>query len=253
MNKTKDYVGLVGKNNFGTTMKIIAARNKADIDVLFLDESGYIWKHNMYRNFIRGEIKNPYDKSICGVGFLGDGQYKCWRNGKHTNEYVVWKNMIVRCYYEKEKSLHPTYFDFCTVCPEWHNFQKFAEWYNQNKYKVEGRLHIDKDILNPNCNVYSPTTCLLVPQRVNMLFVKHIPNSYGFPEGISKTLSGRFSTSYQGKSYGTYQTLSEACEKYIQVKKEKIIKIANEYRKIIPQKVYDALLNYKVEITLNVA
>lgn len=86
MNKTKDYVGLVGKNNFGTTMKIIAARNKADIDVLFLDESGYIWKHNMYRNFIRGEIKNPYDKSICGVGFLGDGQYKCWRNGKHTNE-----------------------------------------------------------------------------------------------------------------------------------------------------------------------
>lgn len=39
----------------------------------------------------------------------------------------------------------------------------------------------------------------------------------------------------------------------IQMKKEKIIKIANEYREIIPQKVYDALLNYKVEITLNVA
>lgn len=34
-------------------MKIIDARKKSDIDVQFLDDHGYIWEHNMYRNFKR--------------------------------------------------------------------------------------------------------------------------------------------------------------------------------------------------------
>lgn len=251
MNKAKDYIGLVGKNNFGTLMKIISARNKSDIDVQFLDVHGYIWEHNTYTNFKKGQIKNPYDKSICGVGYLGDGKYTCWKDGKHTEEYVVWKNMIVRCYYIKEKDLHPTYYDSCTVCEEWHDFQNFAEWYIRNRYKTHGRLHLDKDILYPNCRVYSPSTCMLVPQRINMLFVAHLPNNYGLPEGISMTSRGRYGVSYQGKSYGTYETVFDAYIKYTKVKENKIKEIANEYKEIVPQKVYDSLVNYKVKIILN--
>ncbi|WP_342759496.1 hypothetical protein [Kineothrix sedimenti] len=251
MIRTEEYIGLEGFNNFGTPMKIIAARKKSDIDVQFLDEHGYIWRHNMYRNFIKGEIKNPYDKSICGIGYLGDGDYVCWKNGKHTEEYVVWKNMIVRCYYEKEKELHPTYFEACSVCNEWLCFQNFAKWYNKNKYSVRGRLHLDKDILYPECKEYNPDSCLLVPQRINMLFVAHSPNRYGLPEGISKTATG-YGVSYQGKSYGVGKNLFEACEKYKKIKEKVIKEIANEYKEIMPDIVYDALLSYKVTIN-NVA
>lgn len=29
-------------------------------------------KHVAYSNFIRGQIKNPYDKSLFGIGYIGD-------------------------------------------------------------------------------------------------------------------------------------------------------------------------------------
>ena len=62
-------------------------------------------------------------------------------------------------------------------------FQNFAKWFDDNKYEVDGRLHIDKDILYPNCKIYSPETCLLIPQRINMLFLNK-PNKRGLPNGI---------------------------------------------------------------------
>ena len=68
----------------------------------------------------------------------------------------------------------------------WHNYQNFAQWFNENRYDVEGRLHIDKDILYPGNKIYCPDTCLLVPQRINMLFLNK-PNKRGLPNGIIKS------------------------------------------------------------------
>lgn len=103
MINTKEYIGEIRKNNFGTPMKIIAARNKADIDVQFLDEYGYIWKHSMYRNFIKGEVKNPYDKMIFGIGYIGVGKYNTGTSKKHTREHYIWRAMLERCYAEHLK------------------------------------------------------------------------------------------------------------------------------------------------------
>lgn len=243
---TKVYIGAVTENHFGTPMKIIAARKKSDIDVQFLDECGYIWEHNTYRNFIRGEIKNPYDKNVFGVGYFGVGEYKSGTSEHRTPEHYVWRRMLERCYDENSKNDHPTYYGIVSVCDEWHCFQTFAKWYCENRYEVEGRLHLDKDILHPGNTIYSPENCLLVPQRINMLFVRHRPNKFGLPEGIGKTDSGRFSTSYNGKSYGTYITYEEAIEKYVEIKSKTIKEIAEAYKNIVPMKVYDALMNYKV-------
>ena len=54
--------------------------------------------------------------------------------------------------------------------------------------------------------------------------------------------------SYGGKSLGTYKTLEECEEVYITKREERIKEVANEYLGIIPQKLYDALMNYKVVI-----
>lgn len=143
-------------------MKIVRYGSYDDIDVEFLDEHHYIKEHQTYSNFKRGQIKNPYDRTLFGVGYIGVGEYKAKIKGKMTDAYEKWTGIMERCYLNPEK--YPAYYGKCIVCEEWHNFQNFAEWFEENKYYVsDSRLNIDKDILFPKCNIYSPKTCLLVP------------------------------------------------------------------------------------------
>lgn len=237
----------IRNNNKGTPMKIICYRSWDDIDVEFLDEFMYVKEHTTYSNFKKGEVKNPYDRSVFNIGYVGVGKYMT-RNTilkKPETSYETWTSMLERCY--KNKKSFPAYYGICTVCDEWLNFQNFAEWFENNKYKVDERLHIDKDILFPGNKIYSPDMCLLVPQRINMLFL-HKPNNSGLPNGINKTKTNKYNASYCGKSLGTFSTLEEAYSIYAQNKENAIKKTADEYKDIIPQKVFDALYKYKVEI-----
>ena len=211
-----------------------------------MDDYGHIVHNAMYTNFKNGQIKNPYDKTTYGVGYLGSGKYMAKADGKVVESYNVWHDMIRRCYSEKSKEKFQAYFHVCTVSKLWHNYQNFAEWFNENKYEVDGRLHIDKDILYPGNKIYCPDTCLLVPQRINMLFLNK-PNKRGLPNGIIKYKDG-YLVKYGGREYGYRNMLEEAFKLYAKVKKDAIIKIANEYKDIIPRKLYDALLKYDVII-----
>ena len=198
----------IRKNKMGTPMKIINYRKYNDIDVEFLDDFHYIKKHQLYLNFQNGSIKNPYDKTICGVGYIGVGEHLVSVNNKLTIEYQNWTCMLRRCYDKNLKDKYSAYYNKCEVCEEWHNFQNFADWYKKNEYKCDGRLHIDKDILNPNCNLYSPDNCLLVPQRINMLFMNR-PNKRNLPNGVIEYPNG-YLARYNGKDLGIYKTLNEA-------------------------------------------
>lgn len=225
-------------------MKIIRYNKVDDIDVEFQDEFKYV-KTTTYSNFKVGCVKNPYDRTLFGVGYIGVGKYMAKVNGKMTDEYEKWTGLIQRCYYDDE--MFPTYCDKVTVCEEWHNFQNFAEWLEKNRYKVNERLHLDKDILFPNCKMYSPKTCILTPQRINMLF-SNKPNKRSLPNGIYKTKSGKYLAKYNHKELGTYRTVEEAYAKYAEAKENKIKEVADEYKDIIPKKLYDALYAYKVDI-----
>ena len=92
----KERLGEINKNKFGTEMKIIAYRKSNDIDVQFLDKDGYIFKHQIYANFKSGGIKNPYDKTVLNVGYLGVGKHKIQYSETRTNTkvYMSWKNML---------------------------------------------------------------------------------------------------------------------------------------------------------------
>lgn len=152
--------------------------------------------------------------------------------------------MLSRCYVDKEGQ--PAYYNKRIVCNEWLNFQMFCDWHKNNLYCVNERLHVDKDILYPGNNLYSPDTCLLVPQRINMLFVNK-PNKRGLPNGISKTKYG-YSAKYNQIELGIFDTVEEAFSYYAKAKEEKIREVTEEYKNIIPKKVYDALFKYKVSI-----
>ena len=68
-------VGEIGYTKFGTPMKIIREVDRIYVEVEFQDFHK-IHKTTTYRNFKIGQIKNPYDRSVCKVGYTGDGKYK---------------------------------------------------------------------------------------------------------------------------------------------------------------------------------
>lgn len=241
-----DRIGEIKANKQGTLMKIIRYKDSSDIDVEFLDKYHYVKEHTTYSNFKVGKIKNPYDKTLYGVGYVGVGNHKTKIKGQVTDVYLCWKNMLERCYDERLKEKYPAYNNIRSVCEEWHDYQVFSDWYKEHVYDVDERLHLDKDIKFPGNSVYSPETCLLVPQRINMIFTNKA-NSRGLPNGIYHETSGYFAK-YNTEELGVYTTLESAYDAYAKRKKEEIVKVANEYKDIIPNEVYQALLEYEVLI-----
>lgn len=233
-------------------MTIIEYNNYQDITVQFDD--GYTVKARC-RNFLRGSLCNPYDKSICGIGYIGEGNIKTWSNGKATKEYQVWKNMIQRCYGAEKNKNKKAYID-CTVADEWLCFMAFAKWYQENYYEIKGfRTELDKDILVKGNRAYSPETCLLVPKLINQLFIKQNSIKKDLPIGVvfkDKKYRARCTKEMDKKGMthlGYFKTPEEAFQAY-KIEKERIIKqVADEYKNQIPLKLYEALYRYEVEIT----
>lgn len=237
-------LGEIRKNTRGTEMIVISQRSVADIDVEFLDDHHYIKKNTTYSNFKRGNIRNPYDKTVFDIGYLGDGIYQTKYNNVTSDDYRTWKNLLHRCYVNQKD--FPSYYGISTVASEWLNFQNFAKWYEEYKYECEGRLHLDKDILYPGNKVYSSYHCILVPQRINMLFANK-PNNRGLPNGIYKD-GNRYHARYNEKELGGYETIDAAYTVYAKAKKDAIVQVAEEYKDKIPAELYNALLNYEVRI-----
>lgn len=257
MYRRKGYrVGEIKTNINGSNMKIIEYKTRANILVEFLD-SGVTTSTN-YTSFINGTvtIKNPYEKTVYEVGFIGEGKYKSYANKKQTHYYKTWCGILRRCYSKNEKEKFIAYRDV-TVSDEWLNFQNFCKWYDDNYYQVDGEImHLDKDILVKGNKVYSKETCVYVPVRINSLFVKNdsrrgmLPIGVTYDEQVGKYIA-RCSGGIKKKTehISTHNTPEEAFHAY-KINKELVIKdTANLYRGKIPNKLYEAMINYKVEIT----
>lgn len=225
-------------------MKIIRYGNYDDIDVQFQDEFYYIKEHQTYSNFKSGSIKNPYDRTVFGVGYVGVGKYKTKeKDGRFTIYYQQWKNMLLRCYVKAER--HHAYED-AKVCEEWLNFQTFAKWYDEHYYEIEGSLQIDKDIKYPGNTIYSPQTCMLTPQKINLMFMNK-SNNRGLPNGIVRQGKG-YLAKYNNEHLGVFSTVEEAYYHQTKKKKEVIIELANEYKDVMPKDIYDVVVRYEFDI-----
>lgn len=225
-------------------MKIIRYNGTTDITIEFQDDYKYTID-TYYQTFKNGCLNNPYDKRIHGAGYIGIGKYKTVLENGHTpRAYEVWRDMLARCYLESQRHKHLTYID-CTVCEEWHCYQTFAKWYEENFYLVdEERIHIDKDILFKDNKIYSPATCIFVPQKINMIFMtKQKSIDVDLPNAIYRCVKG-YQSKYGGKSLGVFKTSIEAIEAHDEKKRIHIKEIAEMYKTKIPLNVYQALLEW---------
>lgn len=242
----KHYVGEKNTNNFGSEIVISRYENPKDIDVYFPE---YNWTaKNVYcSNFVRGKIKCPYEPRLCNVGYLGEGKYTT-----HHPAYKTWVYMIRRCYDTKSSYNRPTY-ENCSVCNEWHDFQNFAEWYENNYYEIDNdKMQLDKDILIKNNNIYSSDTCCFVNHTINSMFTnkKRFRNSIiGSYKRCGKYEVSCENTLLKKKQYlGRFNDENEAFTVYKNYKENNIKAVADHYKDKIPDHLYIALYNYEIDI-----
>ena len=240
-----DRTGEKLPNYQGCIMEIIDYKNANNFTVRF--EDGTIVKNNIMNNFKKGSIKNPNFPSVYNVGYFGQGVYRAKINGVFTKAYDKWVGMLRRCYSEKNKEKRSSYKDV-TVCKEWHNFQVFAEWFeeNYNPETMQG-WHLDKDLLCPKCKIYSPETCEFVPNEINTLFINFF-NREGETQGIKFAHNKYYvrAPSIEGRKHiKVCLTLEEAKNTYDVYKANHIQKIVENYKGKVSERIYEKLINYK--------
>lgn len=251
-NLNMERIGEERVSRYGSLMKVIDYVDFQSVWIMF--ENGYVTRTS-WKSFSEGSVKTPYDKTVCNTGYLGEGEYKACVNCKVTPQNETWRQMIRRCYSLEFQKKHPSYIN-CTVSEEWHNFQNFAKWYDENYYEIDGeKTELDKDILVKGNKIYSPETCIFVPSYINLLFTKSNGTRGNLPIGVRKyEIEGRFMVQCNNKegrkvSLGIFDSKEEAFEVYKNFKEKQIREVAEKFRAKIPYELYNAMISYKVEIT----
>ena len=267
MSKKIDRTGETSVSNVGCVMKIVEYNNREDIIIQFEDKYKYR-VHTSYKHFKNGQCKNPFFPSVFGHGYLGvdkEGNVPKMselKDGKWciTWEYNKWQRMLQRCFDNKLKEKKPTYKDV-TCCDRWLCFANFLEDFEilkqEYNWNVDEKLNLDKDILNKGNKIYSLENCVLVPNWINLLFIKNDAKRGQYPIGVTYHKQAK---KYQAKCringkqirLGLYNTPEEAFNAYKMAKENEIKKIANDCVSkgfmAKDSRLYNAMMGYQVKI-----
>jgi len=253
-------IGEVNYKFSGSPMIITDYRNNADIDVCIINilSDGTIKYNNicnrMYNHFKNGkDIKSPYDKATCGIGYIGEG----YRPKDVPEIYRFWNHMLTRTNSIEFKIQSPSYKDV-KLHPWFENFQNFIKWYNLNYYKFPNeKMCVDKDIIFKGNKIYGPDTCCFVPERINLLFLNRKALRGNLPIGVYfENYSQKYCIEIN-KFKKRFKTSEEAFYVYRARKLSYIKEVADDYLynkggMNIPQfrdVFYPAMLRYDIEIT----
>lgn len=161
-------------SNQGCSFFIVEYIKNNDVYVQFEDEYGAV-VHTKYEHCTDGSIRNPFHRSVYGIGMIGNVP-RGYRT-KYKKEYIIWSGMIERST-EKYQQKYPSY-KGVTVCERWHRFDLFLEDIKSipnydlfiNNTERNG-VHLDKDTLQPNVpsheKVYAPHTVMFLSNSDNV-------------------------------------------------------------------------------------
>jgi hypothetical protein len=186
-------------------------------------------------------------KLVYGHGITDVGEFLPFENGKQTKAYVVWKNVLQRCFDKKLHERFQTYKD-CSICNEWLLFQNFAKWFSDNY--IDG-YYLDKDLLFVGNKMYSPERCCFVPNRINCLLATNkAKNLSGIAIGVKLQDSRYRAIMSDGKRkihIGYFDSESDAKKAYNKAKiqlAESIIESDQSIPTMIKSKIINNLPNH---------
>lgn len=253
MGKQKYIVGNVYTNKLGYEFQIIEYNNPHDLTIKF--------KNGIIKHTDVAHITTVTD-TISIQRNMG-----CYHSQPIHNRlaYKYWVWLCNRAIYKNGKL---AYHDI-QVCQEWYDFSNFEKWFEENYYEIPNcrRMELDKDILIKNNKIYQPNACCFVPQEINSLLVsknlktiKHhfdkntSPTNQELPVGVTWCNDkNKYRASLNlgkgvVKNLGRFNTIQEAFECYKQAKENRIKEVANQYKDDLPLHIYNALINFKIEI-----
>lgn len=122
---------------------------------------------------------NIKKKLVCGIGINDyDGLIK--NDDKTIKSHHIWSAMISRCYNIKDKKYHQYGAKGVKVCDKWLYFSNFKKWFDENyRYDLveQGiKIALDKDLMSNNSKIYSPQTCMFLPEKINS-FISNVKSS----------------------------------------------------------------------------
>lgn len=247
--KNKQIVaGDTFKTNEGGRVRVLKFNGCYDVIVEHDDAHRHTCK--VTANQLRsGRMKNPYMPRIHGVGFIGAGSHRPSLNGRDTRQYTMWTRMLERCYCPKKQKSNPAYIG-CIVHESWHNFQAFADWYEDQPYKGDG-YQLDKDIIKKGNKMYCPEFCRIVPAQINKLLGDNRARRGDLPMGMQEK-NGRFYvklSKFGSMVYiGAYGDVKEAFNAYKEAREAYIKECAEYFRSAMDDDVYEALLGISISI-----
>ena len=246
----KDCVGKVCKSLNSGDFKIVKYNNTTNVEIRFL-KTGYEMVTQL-GNIRNGEVKDRYLPSVYGVGIIG-AKYPVSEGRRNTKEYMLWTDMLTRCYSDTYKKKRPTY-EGCEVEGNFKSYEYFYEWcHNQIGFGIEG-FELDKDLLIKGNKVYNENTCVFLPQEINSVLTKSTASRGKHLIGVSwsntsKSFIARVAKN-KGKQecLGCFNTELEAFNAYKTAKEAFIKEQADKWKGKIDDRVYNALMNYTVNI-----
>ena len=119
-------------------------------------------------------------------------------------------------------------------------------------YGLEG-WHLDKDILSKGNKLYSKDTCCFVPLEVNSLLIKRDNCRGEYPVGVdfhkaTGKFRARLNINGETKYLGLFSTPEQAFQAYKLAKEAQIKVVAEKWRHLLDERVFQALLDYEVNI-----
>lgn len=241
-------VGNRFKTNEGYAIEVIEKLDDGNRIIIFLDDYGYEKEVN-YVNIKCGKIKNPYHKSVYGIGYLGgneiDGVAK-----------EIWKSMMQRAYNPKFHEKQPTYKEV-EVDERWHNCQVFVEDIEKmpgySMFDENGRVYqLDKDILVKGNKVYSKDTCVFVPCAINSFMINNRSDKGDLPTGVcwdkqnNKYIS-QIKINGKKKHLGSFTNVEDARAIYVAERNKYASYLAEKYEGKVDPRVIDILNNWNEE------
>ena len=166
--------------------------------------------------------------------------------------------MLRRCYSEKYQKKQPTY-EGCEVSDNFKSYEYFYEWCNnQIGFDNDGNgnpFQLDKDLLVKGNKVYSEYSCIFLPNEINLLLTKSTASRGEHLIGVHWCKRGKAFKAQVSKSKGKKENLGyfkteiEAFNAYKTAKESFVKEQAEKWKGEIDERAYNALMNYRVEIT----
>lgn len=178
---------------------------------------------------------------------------------KKNRIYQIWYSIV------KQESYSKFPYTDITVCKEWHEFTNFEKWYKENVYTIPGeKVVLKKDLLVFDNNEYSPEMCVFAPYKIigalrtkyNSKSLKeyvdnddrHIKCDIGITYKTDRNTNLCYVAycQYNGKNtyLGRADNPNELLPFYKAVKEYEVRRIAEEYKKYIPENLYNRMINF---------